>query len=89
MNVIPARDFVLERTEADGTKVVPLPAWEVTDNGELLVLPRSFRSEWLVRPQMEGDARCVTTTAARMRQDVGTAPGPFGPVKSPGYVEEA
>ena len=89
MIVVPASGFVLERTEPDGSRsVVPLQAWEVSDDGELLVLPRSFRS-WFVRPQMEGDARSVTTTAARMRNEAVVAPGPFGPVHNPGFVQVA
>ncbi len=89
MNVIPAQGFVVERAEADGSRtVLPLQAWEVSDHGELLVLPRSCRN-WLVRPQMEGDARFITTTSARMRREAESVGGPFGPVKSPGYVEGA
>ena len=90
MNTLPGTGYVLERPEPDGmSSVLPLPAWEVSDEGELFPLPRSFRAEWLARPAREGDNRNINQTSMKMSKSFGQVQGVFGPVKSPGQVEDA
>ena len=70
--LVVAQAWVAERVEDDGSKtVLPLPAWEFVD-GDLLPLPRSLRTGWVVRPATEGDDRLIRNTAARMRPDTKT-----------------
>jgi hypothetical protein len=65
--VLPAANWVAERTDEHGTRsVLPLVGWQVID-GEVYPLPRSLGVDWIIRPALEGDDRLIRTTAARMR----------------------
>ena len=90
MIVLPGTGYVLERPEPEGmSSILPLPGWEVSDDGELFPLPRSFRAEWLARPTREGDNRSISQTSVKMSRGFEQVPGAFGPVKAPGRVEVA
>jgi hypothetical protein len=72
--LIPGTGYVIERLEADNFRsVMPLAGWQVDDDGELHALPRSLDKAWIVRPQIQGDDRLITTTVQRLR----TAQNPF------------
>ena len=87
--LLPGTGYVLEQ-EVDGNRlVVPLPGWSVSEKGELTPLAPQLAGHWYVRPQMEGDARCINVTAGWLRRCATTTPGPFGPVRNAGYVQDA
>jgi hypothetical protein len=65
--IIPATDWVTERTQ-DGTRtVLPLVAWLVTAEGELKPLPLSLGDEWIVRPRTADDDRLLKNSGSRLR----------------------
>jgi hypothetical protein len=65
---LPGNSWVIEKRADDGTlTILPLVGWLVTDDGELLPLPRSLDASWITRPRTPDDDRVIASSAARMR----------------------
>jgi hypothetical protein len=73
---VPASGWIIERMESDGvTKtMLPLAAWGITDDGEVVPLPLSLGKEWTCRPAGESDPATIRRTSQRLMQHPASAP---------------